>query len=228
MAITWTPAASQAAIQHAAPNLPSFSVTLASTPLSTDQVVIFVGSTNPAAASAGATLLVNSQSATFFGSATNREGAFTISGSLIASTSLTIVPQTFGGGSADQGVLVGVVSGALSSPAPSWSGAFPNSADPQQFGSPLTIPSGGLGVFSMEVNSNSHPSSINNFTQDAIIDASGVSGTQMMLIGHQFTSGSWNPQVNGYSFLQVELNALIFSPAPVGPPQPPTLGRVGV
>jgi hypothetical protein len=69
-------------------------------------------------------------------------------------------------------------------------------ADPQQFNSPLLVPSSGIGICSFGVNIATDYSTIANFTVDAdLADAS-----TRAIMGHTTTAGSWNPQVNGYSY----------------------------
>lgn len=213
MAITWTPASVQPVFLHNGGNTPTVTATLVSIPQPTDIVLLFTSENNSSTPTNAVT--VNSNAMTAFtpsNTVTNRLNAFWMLGSLLSSASLSITLNSFGG--TDQGTVVGVVSGAINSPAPAWFGVFPNSADPQQFASPLTIPAGGLGVFSFTCNVNTHPSSINNFNQDFILDAGSVGGTDVILLGNQMSAGSWNPQVNGYSFGQVEMAGVIFTPSP--------------
>ncbi len=193
--ITWTPAASQPAVQSLGYSSGSvaFNATLAAVPLSTDLIIACVAPNDNGCPLAGVTINGNPATLVVLGQA-NRGSIWQITG--ITTTALTIEVSSSSTLFASLGVQCGVLHGLTSNTATATASENGAPPDPQQFDSPLVVPSGGIGICSFGVNNPTDYSSIVNVTVDAdLADAS-----TRAIMGHTLTVGSWNPQVNGYSY----------------------------
>jgi hypothetical protein len=223
MSITWTPIATQPPFQNIA--FDSFSATFSvnlGTVVASDLVIVEVLNQN-AQTTQITSLTVNGTAAALL----LNDGAtggpilsfFGATGITSASASIVVTGNE---GLGDVGILVGVLAGANNTPTSPFGFTEAGDAipDPQevQSGSPV-IPASGIGIVEFgEVNGSTSPTSIANFTQDALTNFTGGSDASgdVMLIGHSTTAGAWNPQINGYAFDGGGMLAMTFGPASGG------------
>jgi hypothetical protein len=222
MSITWTPVATQPAFQNIAFGAvtATFSVNLG-TVVASDLVIVEVLNQNNDSTQV-TSLTVNGTAAALLlndGATTPELSFFGATG--ITSASATIV-VTGNEGFGDVGIQVGVLAGANNTPTSPFGFTEGGDAipDPQevQDGSPV-IPASGIGIVGFgDTNASTSPTSIANFTQDALTTFTGGSDAngEVMLLGHSTTAGAWNPQINGFAFSGSAMLAMTFGPASGG------------
>jgi hypothetical protein len=145
--IIWTPAASQPAVQSLGYSTGSvtFNATLASAPSSTDLIIVCVAPNDNSRPLGSVTVNGNGATLAVLGQS-NRASIWQITS--ITTTALTIVVTSSSTLFASLGVQCGVRHGLTSNTATVTSSQNGAPPDPQQFDSPLVVPSSGIGICS--------------------------------------------------------------------------------
>lgn len=202
--ITWNPIAqaNQPAMQYNSTLTPSFSVTTPAI-LSTDTVVVFYASSGTSA-TYGITFDGNPMTVETLNGSTS---IWTLTGVAFAAGSHTIVAAVTGTNTV-VGIQVGIMKGNTST-TPTANGtrgydgaalnvcALTNGTSPP---GPLTIPSGGIGLYLGYAFKNCTYTSPTNLTVDSDLTFNATSQGEMV-IGHSPSgfSGSWNPSISNFT-----------------------------
>lgn len=198
-AFSWNPNSTQPAAQNAGfGTTATFNVTLDTTPASSDIIVIGVGNLsgsialNSVTVNGGSSLTAISQSFTVAPAAS----LYQTTG--ITTATLSIVLTITTGGLANCSIAVGVIKNAISGTATAIGNNNQNNqADPQNLTGgtgPLTVPSGGVGVYYFAV----AKQGVASDSASTLVSASNVNETTYAAVmGYQLTAGSWNPSISG-------------------------------